>query len=75
MILPIKQKQIIAKESRLVVPRGERGRTGSRAVGGFRLQTVTSGMDGKWGPNVQHMELCVIGSLCCTTELEATILQ
>ena len=27
-------------------------------------------MDGQWGPNVYHRELCVIGSLCSTTEIE-----
>ena len=36
-------------------------------------QTATFGMDGQWGPTVQHRELCVIGPLCCTTELEETL--
>ena len=63
MILPIKQKQIMAKESRLVVLRGQ-------AVLGFWIQTVIFGMGGQWGPTVQHRELCVTGSLCCTTEIE-----
>ena len=34
------------------------------------MQTVVFGMDGQWDPTVQHRELCVIGSLCCTTELD-----
>ena len=35
--------------------------------------TVLSGMDGQWGPTAQHRELCVIGSLCCATEIEETL--
>ena len=35
-------------------------------------QTVTLGMDGQWTPTVQHRALCVIGSLCCTTEIEVS---
>ena len=27
-------------------------------------------MDGQWGPTGWHRELCVFGSLCCTTEIE-----
>ena len=27
-------------------------------------------MDGQWVPTVQHRELFVIGSLCCTTKIE-----
>ena len=34
---------------------------------------VTFGMRGQWGPTVQHGELYVIGSLCCTTEIEETL--
>ena len=30
-------------------------------------------MDGQWDPTVQHREMCVIGSLCWTTELEETL--
>ena len=37
------------------------------------MQTVTFGMNGLWGPTVQHRELCVIGSLCYTTEIEETL--
>ena len=31
------------------------------------------GMDGQWDPTVQHRELCVSESLCCTTELEEAL--
>ena len=34
---------------------------------------VTFGTRGQWGPTVQHEELYVIGSLCCTTEIEETL--
>ena len=34
---------------------------------------VTFGMDGQWGPTVQHKELCMIKSFCCTTEIEETL--
>ena len=37
------------------------------------METVTYGMDGQGGPTIQHRELGVIGSLCCTTEIEATL--
>ena len=37
------------------------------------MQTVTFGMVGQWGPSVHHRELCVTGSLCCTTEIEETL--
>ena len=42
-------------------------------VWGWRRQTVTSGMDGQWGPTAQHRELCMTESLCCTTETEETL--
>ena len=38
--------------------------------GFFGLQTVTFGMDRQWDPIVQHREMCMIGALCCTIELE-----
>ena len=41
--------------------------------GVFWMQTVIFGMDGQWDPTVQHRELCVIGSFCCTTELDKTL--
>ena len=64
----------MAQEHRLGAPRGEWG--GSKMDGHFGvfwMQTIKSGMDGQWDPTVQHRELCVIGSLCCTTELEETL--
>ena len=27
-------------------------------------------MDGQWDPSVQHREMCVTGSLYCTTKLD-----
>ena len=33
------------------------------------MQTVTFVMDGQWGPTVQHRELCMTGSLCCTKDI------
>ena len=41
------------------------------AFGG--MQTVISGVDGQWDPTVQHREMCMVGSLCCTTELDETL--
>ena len=75
MILSTKQKQIKAKESRLVVTQGKEARKGVGWTGvwGCWMQTVTFGMDGQWASNVQHRELCVIGSPCCTTEIEETL--
>ena len=64
----------MAKESRLVVPSGEEGREGNeQAVWGFWKQTGIVGMDGQWVPTIQHREMCMIGSLCCTTELGETL--
>ena len=40
---------------------------------GWWMQTVMFGMDGQWGPTVQHRQLCVTGSLCCATEVEETL--
>ena len=37
------------------------------------VQTVFSGMDGQWDPTAQHRKMCVVGSLCCTTELDKTL--
>ena len=39
-------------------------------IWGCWMQTVTFGMDGQCGPTVQNRELCMTGSLCCTTEIE-----
>ena len=63
------RKSFLAKESRLGAPRGERGWVG--IWWGFGI--IAFGMDGQWGPTIQHRELCVTGSLCCTTELEETL--
>ena len=38
-------------------------------LGVFWMQTVVFGMNGQWDPTVHHREMCVIGSLCCTTQL------
>ena len=46
---------------------------GGQGVWGWWMQMVTFGMDEQWGPTVQHRELCVTGSLCCTTEIEETL--
>ena len=40
---------------------------------GWWMRTVIFAMDGQWGPTVQHRELCVIRSFCCTTEIEDTL--
>ena len=68
-----KQKQIMATKSRLGVVggRGGSGRVGILGVWG--RQTVMPGMDGQWNLTVQHREVYVIGSLCCTTELDETL--
>ena len=41
--------------------------------GVFWMQTVTFGIDVQWDPTVQHREMCVIESLCCTTEPDKTL--
>ena len=65
---------MMAKESRLGIPKGEGKGSGMNGhLGVFWMQTVIFGMDGQWGPAVQHRETCVIGSLCCTIELEETL--
>ena len=65
-----KQKQIMAKKSRLGVPRRERGGSGmdGHLSGELGMQIVIFGMDGQWGPTVRHREMCVIESLCSITE-------
>ena len=42
-------------------------------LGAWGMQTVILGMDGQWDPTAQHREMCVIGQLCCTTELDETL--
>ena len=61
---------LLAKKSRHGVP----GRSGGMGIlGVWGMQTVISGMEGHWDPIVQHREMCVIESLCCTTELDETL--
>ena len=50
--------------------RGGRGMDGHYGDLGCKL---TFGMDGQWDPTVQQREMCVTGSLCCTTELDETL--
>ena len=74
MILSTKQKHIMAKESRFVVARGRVGREwDGLGVWAWWIQTVTFGMDGQWRSTAQNRELCMTGSLCCTTEIEETL--
>ena len=42
-------------------------------LGFFWKQTVIFRIGGQWGPTVQQRNVCVIGLLCCTTELEETL--
>ena len=37
------------------------------------METLICAMDGHWDLSVQHREVCVIGSLCCITELDKTL--
>ena len=39
---------------------------------GWQLQTVIFRMDGPWDPPVQHRQICVTESLCCTAEPDKT---
>ena len=50
---------------------GGEGEWDQRGAWGWRMPTVTLGMDGQWA-SIQHRELGVIGSLCCTTEIKET---
>lgn len=68
------------RRAELGIPKGERG--GSRMSGHFGgffgwlggwhalgvFWTVIFGMDGQWDLTVQHRAMCVIVSLCCTTD-------
>ena len=67
MIWSTKQKQTVVMEGRSVVARAK------DPIWSQWMQTVTFGMAGQWGPPVQHRELCVTGSLRCTTEIEETL--
>ena len=60
----------MAKKSRLGIPGEKRGENGmNRHFGGLGDANCYSGMDGQWDPSVQHKEMSVIGSLCCTKNL------
>ena len=52
------------------MPEGRGRKWDEWGVWDWWMQAVTFGMDEQWGPTIQHRELCVIGSLCCTTEIE-----
>ena len=67
MIPSTKQKPNMDKESKLVVPGGRGEPEGWMGSLGFWMQTSICGMGRQQGPTVQHRELCVIVSLCCTT--------
>ena len=62
------------KKSRLGVPKWEKGESWMHGpLGVFGMQTVIYGMDGQCDPTVQHREMFVTGSLCCTTHLDETL--
>ena len=47
------------KKSRLGALQGERGGVGWMGIlGVLEMQTVISGMDGRWNPTVQHRKMC-----------------
>ena len=73
IILSTKQKQIMAKENRLVVPKGEGERSGWLKSLGFGDANCYIWINGQRRLTVWHRELCVIESLCCTTEIEETL--
>ena len=79
MILPKNNKQTNKKQKQIM-----QQTWGSRVGGGegvgwmgilgiWEMQTVLFGMNGQWDPTVQHREMCVIGSLCYTTEIDGTL--
>ena len=41
-------------------------------MGIWGIWGLQTGMGRQWDPIVQHREMCVIRSLCCTTELDET---
>ena len=76
MILPPKQKQIMAMESRLVVAGGGEREWGGRGAWGWWMQTVTFAVDGQWGLTVRHRGRCVIGSqIEETLEINYTLIR
>ena len=66
-----KNRSYHGKENRLGIPR-RKGEWMDGPLGGFGCKLLF-GMDRKWGSTVQHREMCVTGSLCCTTEPEETL--
>ena len=42
-------------------------------LGVLGMQAVIFGMDGQGDPSVQHREMCVVGSPCCTTKLDKSL--
>ena len=42
-------------------------------LGVLGMQTVILEMIEQWDPTVQHREICMIGLLCFTTELDETL--
>ena len=66
MILSAKQKQIMAKDSRLMVAGGREGRSGvdMEFTHCYNCNGWTMG---------SYRELCLIGPLCCTTNSEETL--
>ena len=70
--LSTKQKQVRPRRADLWFPGAGAG-SGMYGELSFWMQIVTFGMDGQWGPTIQHRELCVIGSFRCTTEIEETL--
>ena len=63
-----------SRRADLGFPRGKGEGVGWMGIlGVFRMQTVIFGKDGQWDPTAQHREMCVTGSLCCTTEPDETL--
>ena len=64
----------MAKKSILRVFKGEREGSGMDGhLGGFLDANCCIWNGWQWDPTVQHRELCVIGSLHCTTELDKAL--
>ena len=62
---------MMAEKSRLGVPGGGGEGVGWMGIlGVWGMQTVLFGINGQWDPTVQHREMYVTGSLCCTTEFD-----
>ena len=68
------QKQIVANESRLGIPRKERGGSVMDGHLGFFLSASRYICNGwSMGSYCTVREMCVIESLCCITELDETL--